>query len=66
MDVWTALILLAALVVVFTKATAFLTRRNVINLRRRFTDFDPRQDAGLRGDRTGTRATFPRHGRPVS
>lgn len=65
MDVWTALIILAALVVVFTKAVAFLTRRTSVNLRRRFTDFDPRPDAGLRGERTGARAHFPREGRPA-
>lgn len=60
MDVWTTLILLAALVVLFTKATAFVTRRRHVNLMRRFTDFDHRTDAGLRGDRSGTVAHFPR------
>ena len=65
MDIWTALILLSALVVVLTRAIGFLTRRTSVHLRRRFTDFDPRPDAGLRGDRTGARAHFPRESRPA-
>ena len=65
MDVWTTLILLAALVVLLTRSAEFLMRRRSLSLRRRFTELDPRSDAGLRGERTGTRANFPRTPRPA-
>ena len=61
MDVWTTLILLAALVVLLTRSAEFVVRRRSLHLRRRFTDLDPRQDAGLRGERTIPRASRPAH-----
>ena len=65
MDVWTTLILLAALVVLLTRTAEFIIRRRSLYLRRRFTDLDPRSDAGLRGERSGPRAHFPRVSRPA-
>jgi len=58
MDVWTTLILLAALVVLITRTTTFFARRVTPGLRRRFTDLAARPGAGLSSPRSGLRAHF--------
>jgi hypothetical protein len=61
MDVWTTLILLAALVVLLTRSAEFLMRRHSLHVRRRFNHLDPRQDGGLRGERGVPQMSRPAH-----